>query len=187
MCLKLLLYNLVDDQHLEKHVLFQPWVKSKRSVCVLQYNTNVLIPLGAISLVSTCTECMRAPAAGVSVQLVTVLTGGHQPNASLVVVATAAVWNREKIHSCPCECLFDLFSIKCQKHTHPIRIWSPIGGNMSRKTILSQINWKTCVFLIITTGFELIPFWVGNISSWVSIPLCRWARDLISCSTKNYN
>ena len=28
---------------------------------------------------------------GVSVQLVTVLTGDHQPNASLVVVATAAV------------------------------------------------------------------------------------------------
>ena len=33
---------------------------------------------------------------GVSVQVVTVLTGDHQPNASLVVVATAAVGNREK-------------------------------------------------------------------------------------------
>ena len=33
MCPKLLLYNLVDDQRLGKHVfLIQPWVKSKRSV-----------------------------------------------------------------------------------------------------------------------------------------------------------
>ena len=35
MCPKLLLYNLIDDQHLEKHttyVLIQPRVKSKRSV-----------------------------------------------------------------------------------------------------------------------------------------------------------
>ena len=36
MCPKFLLYNLVDDQHLEKHVfLIQPWVNSKHSVCVL--------------------------------------------------------------------------------------------------------------------------------------------------------
>ena len=39
---------------------------------------------------------------GVSVQTVTVLTGDHQPNASIVVVATAAVC------SSLCECLFDL-------------------------------------------------------------------------------
>ena len=33
MCPKLLLYNLVDDGHLEKHVLLlQPWMKSKSSV-----------------------------------------------------------------------------------------------------------------------------------------------------------
>ena len=41
MCSKLLLYNLVYDPHLgklykKKYVLLiQPWVKSKRSVCVL--------------------------------------------------------------------------------------------------------------------------------------------------------
>ena len=80
---------------------------------------------------------------GVSVQLVTVLTGDHQPNALLVVVATAADGNREKTRSCPCECLFDLFSIKCRKHTHLIRIWSLIGGNLSRRTILKETYYTT--------------------------------------------
>ena len=66
--------------------------------------------------------------AGVSVQMVTVLTGDHSPNASLVVVATPAVGNRDQTRSCPCECLFDLFSIKRQKDTRLIGIWSLIGG-----------------------------------------------------------
>ena len=57
-----------------------------------------------------------------------VLTGDHSPKASLVVVATTAVGNRDQTRSCPCECLFDLFSIKRQKDTRLIRIWSLIGG-----------------------------------------------------------
>ena len=66
-------------------------------------------------------------------------TPGH--SSQLVVVATADVGNRVKTLSCPCEFLFDLLSIKCQKHTHQIRIWSLIGGNLSRRTILSQNKW----------------------------------------------
>jgi hypothetical protein len=46
---------------------------------------------------------------GFSVQLVTALTGDHQTNASLVIVATAAVGNRGKTRSCPCEFLFYFF------------------------------------------------------------------------------
>ena len=65
---------------------------------------------------------------GVSVQLVPVLTGSLSPNASLVVVATPAVGNRDQTRSCLCECLFDLFSIKRQKDTRLIGIWSLIGG-----------------------------------------------------------
>ena len=75
---------------------------------------------------------------GVSVQVVTVLTGDLSPNASLVVVATPAVGNRDQTRSCPCECLFDLFSIKRQKDTRLIGIWSLIGGNLSHRTVLSQ-------------------------------------------------
>ena len=48
MCPKLLLYNLVDDQHLEKHVLLiQPRVKSKRSVnWMLNVDDTLLINIG---------------------------------------------------------------------------------------------------------------------------------------------
>ena len=52
---------------------------------------------------------------GVSVQVVTGLTGDPQPNASLVVVATPDVRNREQTRSCPSECLFDLLFNKMSK------------------------------------------------------------------------
>ena len=52
---------------------------------------------------------------GVSVQVVTGLTGDFQPNASLVVVATPDVRNREQTRSCPSECLFDLLFNKMSK------------------------------------------------------------------------
>ena len=53
--------------------------------------------------------------AGVSVQVVTGLTGDFQPNASLVVVATPDVGNRDQTRSCPCDCLFDLLFNKMSK------------------------------------------------------------------------
>ena len=44
MCLKLLLYNVVDDQHLEKLVLLiQPWVKSKSSVYWMHVDDDTVI------------------------------------------------------------------------------------------------------------------------------------------------
>ena len=52
---------------------------------------------------------------GVSVQVVTVLTGDPKPNASLVVVATPDVGNRDQTRSCPCKCLFDLLFNKMSK------------------------------------------------------------------------
>ena len=52
---------------------------------------------------------------GVSVQVVTGLTGDFQPNASLVVVATPDVGNRDQTRSCPCDCLFDLLFNKMSK------------------------------------------------------------------------
>ena len=51
MCLKLLLYNLVDDQHLEKHVLLiQPTVGEEHRVCLVR-NEAILDRLGTLFVV----------------------------------------------------------------------------------------------------------------------------------------
>ena len=58
---------------------------------------------------------MAIGVSGVSVQVVTGLTGDFQPNASLVVVATPDVGYRDQTRSCPCDCLFDLLFNKMSK------------------------------------------------------------------------